>query len=167
MVPAALVAAAPAFATDYLTVEQAQTLLFPGATFTPADVILSETQIDELLKIARAPVFRSKVRAWRVSTGGWFILDQVVGRDDRITYALGLDKDGAVTGLEILVCLQEYSGIRSPRWRSQFVGRRYGTPEYAAEIASISGTTLSVDHIAEGVKRTLATFALYIAPKAG
>ena len=96
MFPAALVAAAPLQAADYLTIEQAQAALFPEATFTPADLLLTEAQVDELLKTVAAPVFRTKVRAWKVSTGGWFILDQVMGRDDRVTYAIGIDKNGVV-----------------------------------------------------------------------
>jgi hypothetical protein len=39
---------------------------------------------------------------WRVSTGGWFIVDQVIGRHDNIPYALALEADGGVRGIEIL-----------------------------------------------------------------
>ena len=164
MFPAALVAAAPLQAADYLTIEQAQAALFPEATFTPADLLLTEAQVDDLLKTVAAPVFRTKVRAWKVSTGGWFILDQGMGRDDRVTYAIGIDKNGVVKGIEILVCLPEYSGIRSPRWRDQFIGKQ----SFAfTDIANISGTTLSVEHISEGVRRTIATYAKFIAQKAG
>lgn len=164
MFPAALVAAAPAQAADYLTLEQAQRALFPDATFTQADLLLTEAQVDDLLKTVAAPVMRSKVRAWKVSTGGWFILDQVMGRDDRVTYAIGIDKDGVVKGIEILVCLPEYSGIRSSRWRDQFIGKQgFGF----TDIANISGTTLSVEHITEGVKRTIATYTKFLVQKAG
>jgi hypothetical protein len=104
------------------------------------------------------------VRAWKVSTGGWFILDQVMGRDDRVTYAIGLDQDGTVRGIEILVCVAGYDGIRRPGWRSQFVGKK--SPNFN-DIASISGATLSAMHIAEGVKRTLVTYIKYIAPQSG
>lgn len=161
MLPAALVAAVPAQAEDYLTIEQAQGLLFPNATFTPADIVLSEAQVEELLASVDAPIYRTKVRAWKVSTGGWFILDQVMGRDDRVTYAIGLDEHGSVRGIEILVCISGYDGIRGTNWRAQFVGKQSPTFD---DITSISGTTLSVMHIIEGVKRTLATYAMFISP---
>jgi hypothetical protein len=37
--------AGPAFATVYLTVEQAQSVLFPGATFQPLAVTLTDEQV--------------------------------------------------------------------------------------------------------------------------
>jgi hypothetical protein len=99
-----------------------------------------------------------------VSGGGWFFLDQVFGRDDRITYAIGLDANGAVKGLEILVCESGYEGVRSPRWLGQFDGVTQSTAAGLGErIANISGTTLSVNHITEGVRRVLATHSLYLA----
>ena len=167
MVPAALVAAAPAMAESFLTVEKAQALLFPGATFTPADFVLSEAQVDQIIKASGATVFRSKVKAWKVSTGGWFFLDQVPGRDDRITYAIGLDKDGAVVAMEVMICETQYCGVRSQKWLGQFTGKAHTESDLATEITGISGTTLSADHITEGVKRMLATYALVVASKTG
>jgi hypothetical protein len=168
LVPAALIAAAPVQAEQYLTVEQAQAALFPNASFTPADFTMSEEQQDELMKAVPVPMLRSKVKAWKVSSGGWFFLDQVFGRDDRITYAIGLDANGAVVGIEVLVCDSGYTGVRAPNWRAQFHGRRHNVgPDLAKEFVNISGTTLSAQHIAEGVKRMLATHAMFIVGKEG
>jgi hypothetical protein len=164
LIPPALVAPAVAQASAYVTVEEAQKALFPGASFTPADLVLDQAQVEELLRVARSPVLRSRVKAWRVSDGGWFILDQVFGRDDRITYAIGLDASGAVKGLEILVCESGYDGVRSSRWLAQFDGvTQSGADSLGERIANISGTTLSVNHITEGVRRVLATHALFLA----
>ncbi|MSO99205.1 MAG: FMN-binding protein [Rhodospirillaceae bacterium] len=168
MFPAAIVASISAQAEDFLTVDKAQQLIFPGATFTPSDLTLSEAQVDQLIQLTNATVFRSRVKAWKVSTGGWFFLDQVPGRDDRITYAIGLNDDGSVKGIEILVCVASYDGVRQAGWRSQFQGKLHADgPNLANQIANITGTTLSVEHIAEGVKRVLATHALFIANKTG
>lgn len=168
MVPAALVASVAAHAEDYLTVEKAQQLIFPGATFTPADYTMTEAQVDELIKITNATVFRSRVKAWKVSTGGYFFLDQVPGRDDRITYAIGIKEDGSIQSIEVLVCLPGYDGVRQPSWRGQFEGKKNADgPNLINTVANITGTTLSVEHIIEGVKRILATHALYIVPKTG
>lgn len=167
LVPAAVVASVAAHAEDYMTVEEAQQAIFPGASFKPADFTMSEAQVDALLKATNATVFRSRVKAWKASTGGWFFLDQVPGRDDRITYAIGINEDGSVKGIEILVCLAGYSGIRDMGWRSQFEGKLHPSASLLSEIANISGTTLSVEHIVEGVTRMLATYAMYVSGKTG
>jgi hypothetical protein len=164
--PAALYASASAEAQSFMTVEQAQAALFPGATLTPADFTLTEAEVDELIRVSRATVHRSRVKVWKASTGGWFVLDQVFGRDDRITYAIGLDAGGAVTGIEILICAPGYEGVREAPWRDQFVGAEFkDEAALPSRIANISGTTLSVEHITEGVRRVLATYALFIAPR--
>jgi hypothetical protein len=163
--PAIVVACAPAFAEDFLTVSQAQAQIFSAAEFTPADFVLSDDQITALMQTVPGRIWRRQVKAWRVSTGGWFFVDQVIGRDDRITYALGIGKDGAVKGVEILTCLQKYDGIRKPEWRAQFAGRHFGKLDLQDQISTISGSTLSTTHITEGVQRMLATYALFLAPK--
>jgi hypothetical protein len=161
----AIIAAAPVHAEDFLTLQQAQSLLFPGATFTSQDFVLSDEQISQLIKETQAPIWRRQIKVWRASSGGWFFLDQVIGRDDRITYAVGLDSSGGVKGVEILTCLQKYDGIRRPDWLAQFVGQHYGKSDLLNQIATISGSTLSTTHITEGVKRVLATYGLFMAGK--
>ncbi len=173
MVPAAVIASAPALAgAHYLTLDQAQNILFPGATFTNDFRTLTDDQIDQIVSEIDVKVWNRKVRVWRVSTGGWFIIDQVRGKDDWVSYAVGLDETGAVTGIEILECWEQYNQIRHPAWRDQFTGARHG--EFAgtrygkirddSKVQSITGTTLSAVHITEGVTRLLATFAVIIAP---
>jgi hypothetical protein len=167
MVPMAAVVGSAAHAESFLTVEDAQQLIFPGARFTAADFTLSESQVAQLIEVSQATVFHSRVKAWRVSSGGWFFLDQVVGRDDRVTYAVGLDPQGAIKGVEILVCLPNYGKVREPKWREQFRGKRYGGGgDLLAEVSNISGETLTAGHVTEGVKRILATHALFLAPGA-
>jgi hypothetical protein len=163
----AIVIAAPAYAEDFLTIEQSQALIFPGAQFTPSDFVLSDDQIARLIGDTQAPIWRRQIKVWRVSTGGWFFIDQVIGRDDRITYAVGLDSAGAVKGVEILTCLLKYDGIRRQDWLAQFVGKRYSKADLINQVGTISGSTLSTTHITEGVKRVLATYALFVAPKVG
>ncbi len=168
LVPAAIIASVAAHAEDYMTVEEAQQAIFPGAKFTPADFTMNEAQVDALIKATNATVFRSRVKAWKVSTGGWFFLDQVPGRDDRITYAIGLDEKGEVKSIEILVCLAGWSGVRDGKWRAQFEGKGHRPgANLMAEVANIAGTTLSVEHIVEGVTRMLATHAMYVSGKTG
>ncbi len=163
---ASALAAMPVAATNYLALAEAQQLIFPGAEFTPADLTLTDEQVEQLGRVSGTTVYRNTVKAWKVSTGGWFFLDQVPGRDDRITYALGLNPDGSVKALEVMVCVSEYDQVRGD-WRRHFAGRRFSRVHLGGEVPNISGSTLSVAHLADGVTRLLATHALFIAPGKG
>jgi Na+-translocating ferredoxin:NAD+ oxidoreductase RnfG subunit len=166
LLPLASVAiVAPAHATVYLTVEQAQQLLFPGAEFVADNRTITPEQEREIERASGVSVRNRTLNLWRVSTGGWFIVDQVIGRHDNIPYAIGLDTDGSVRGIEILEYRESYGGqIREPLWRAQFIGKRHGAAlTLKRDIQNISGATLSCRHIADGVKRLLATHAFVIA----
>jgi hypothetical protein len=160
--PAIVIFAGSAFATVYLTVEQAQSLLFPGATFEPFPITLTAEQAKAIERASGVNVRDKQLRAWRVSTGGWFIVDEVVGKHEFIPFVLGLDDRGAVKGVEILEYREAYGGqIREPRWLQQFAGRRPGTRLLLEkEIHNISGATLSCKHVTDGVTRLLATYEI-------
>lgn len=164
-VPVIAAAALPAHAVQYLTVEQAQHLLFPEATgFRPVRLILTAAQRAAIEQAARVRVRVPELHAWRVEGGGqpvgWFLLDEVYGKHEFITYAVALDATGAVRGIEILDYRETHGGqVRNAGWRAQFVGKRPGAPlELDQDIQNISGATLSCKHIAEGVRRLLATY---------
>lgn len=168
LIPAyALVAAAPAHATVYLSVEQAQALMFPGATLTPDDVTLTPEQMKAVEKDSGVNVLSPSLKAWRVSGGGWFIADQVVGKHEFITFALAIDAQGAVKGVEILEYRETFGDqVRNAAWRAQFTGKTHGAPlKLGDDIKNISGATLSSRHITDGVKRLLATHALVLAQR--
>lgn len=169
LLPAAAVVlpSAAAHAETFLTLEEAQQLMFPGARFTPADFMLDSSERTRLRTVSRTSVFRPKVQMWTVSTGGWFFLDQVMGRDDRITYAVGLDAHGRLKSVEILVCDAEYDQVRKAAWLRAFVGKSFTGRHLMSEIPSLSGATLSSAHVTDGVTRILATFNLFVAPKGG
>jgi hypothetical protein len=164
VVPPALVAATSGYAVTYLTVEQAQAALFPGATLTPAPVRLTPAQREAIGKACGVRVRSAEVRAWRAVGGGWFIVDEVLGKHEFITYALGLDAGGAVKAVEIMAYQESYgSEIRAPRWCAQFIGKTSRDPlRLDTDIRNISGATLSCRHITDGVKRLLATHALVL-----
>ncbi len=130
-----------AHATTYLTVEQAQQVLFPGASFEQVDLKRQE-------------------RVWRASDAGWFVVDEVLGKHELITYAVGLDPQGRVRGVEILAYRESHGGeIRDPRWRLQFAGKTVRDPlQLDRDIRNISGATLSCRHVTDGVKRILAMY---------
>ncbi|GAB6196010.1 FMN-binding protein [Lysobacter xanthus] len=161
---AALVAA-PVAATTYLSVEQAQQALWPGHALRPVAVTLTPEQAKAVQRASGLRVRDPALRVWQAANGGWFYVDQVLGKHEMITYALAIDAAGAVSGLEILDYRETYGGqVRNPKWRQQFVGKKAGAPlKLDVDIVNLSGATLSSAHITEGVRRLLATHALVVA----
>ena len=161
LLPAAAILVAPsAYATQYLTVEQAQQAIFPGATFTPAFVTITDQQRSEIERRTDVNVRVREQRVWRVSTGGFFVVDEVVGKHEFITYAIGLNSDGSARQIEVMDYRESYGyEIRNAQWRRQFVGKRAGDRlKLDDDIKNISGATLSCRHITEGVRRVLALY---------
>jgi FMN-binding domain len=163
-----LAAAAPVHAAVYLTVAQAQTLMFPGATLTPDFRQLSAEQRQAVEQDSGVHSSANELQVWRASDGGWFILDQVIGKHSPIRYAVALDAQGALRQIEILEYSESYGGeVRLPAWRKQFVGkRRADRVELDQNIRNISGATLSCGHVTQGVRRLLSIHALVLAANA-
>jgi Na+-transporting NADH:ubiquinone oxidoreductase subunit NqrC len=159
-VPALVCGAAPAYAVTYLTLEQAQTAIFPGKKLTPSDVELSREQRKMIEKVSGVRVRNPELKVWRVEGSGWFILDEVIGKHEFITYAVGLTQDGAVKQIEVMDYRETYGGqVRDEKWRAQFTGKKHGAKlKLDDDIQNISGATLSSRHIADGVRRLLATY---------
>ena len=160
---APLLAAAPAFAVQYMTTEAAQKLMFPEATaFAAQPVKLDEAQKRMVEKAARVRMRYPEQPVWQAMAGGkpvgWFVLDEVYGKHEFITYAVALDMSGAVRGVEILDYRETHGReVRNPKWRAQFNGKTHGAPlRLDEDIQNISGATLSCKHISEGVRRVLA-----------
>ena len=163
----ALVAGVPgaAFATTYLSVEQAQQAIFPRAELEKIDLQLTPEQCKAIEKRTGVKVRVPRVDAWRVKAGGWLFIDEVIGKHETITYALGLDSDGSVKQVEVMAYRENYGGeIRRGEWLGQFA-RKDASAHLALDddIKNISGATLSCRHVTEGVKRLLATYELVLA----
>ncbi|MBX6324499.1 MAG: FMN-binding protein [Chthoniobacterales bacterium] len=158
--PVSALVAPSAFAVQYLTVEQAQRAIFPGKSLTAAPVELTGAQRKSIEQASGVRVLRNKQPVWKVSGGGWFIVDEVVGKHEFITYAVGLNADGSVKQIEIMDYRETYGGqIRDQKWRAQFVGKTAKSPlKLEADIKNISGATLSCRHVTDGVKRLLAFY---------
>jgi Na+-transporting NADH:ubiquinone oxidoreductase subunit NqrC len=73
--------------------------------------------------------------------------------------------DGKVRQTEILEYREAYGGeVRNARWRTQFMGRQHSDPvRIGRDIQNISGATLSCEHVTDGIRRILATYAIAIA----
>jgi hypothetical protein len=161
MLPAGLVAV-PAFhaayATQYMSVEEAQ-----RAAFAEAAEFRAVPALDANVAIALgAPGWSPQI--WRVHGAGgalgWFFVDRVIGKSELITYALALDAAGAVRSIDILDYRESHGAeIRFPAWRKQFVGKTANDPvALDRDIRNISGATLSSRHVTEGVHRLLQVY---------
>ncbi len=162
--PISALVAPSTFAVQYLTVDQAQEAIFPGKTFTPAPMKLTTTQRKAIEQASGVRVLRDEQQVWRVTSGSWFIVDEVVGKHEFITYAAGLNPDGSVKQIEIMDYRETYGGqIRDQKWRAQFVGKTSkSTLKLDSDIKNISGATLSCRHITDGVKRLLAFYEIVL-----
>ena len=163
LIPAAL--SAPAYAVTYYSVAQAQNLLFPQANAFVADALrLTTAQQAQIGEDGGTPQITPEQPVWRAMANGrqigWLVEDEVIGKHELITYAVALDMNGAVKGVEILAYRESRgSEIRNPRWLAQFRGKHFGDPvRLGRDIANISGATYSCRHVAEGVKRILALY---------
>lgn len=161
---AALMASAPAQAMVYMSTEQAQKLMFGDAALTPLPLALSPEQSAAIEKDSGVKINAGSLRAWKAADG-YFFVDAVIGKHDLITYAVALGADGKVRQVEILEYREAYGGdVRNPRWRAQFVGKQHGdTLRIGEGIQNISGATLSCEHVTDGIRRLLATYAIAIA----
>lgn len=156
----ALVLVQPAGATQYLTVAQAQQVIFPNQQLAPVGVVLTDAQASAIQYRSDTTVRHKALNLWRSPKGDWFLVDEVLGKHEYITYAVGLTAAGAVVDIEILEYRESYGGeIREAGWRGQFVGKTAAAPvKLEADIQNISGATLSSKHITDGVRRLLATW---------
>ena len=166
---AAVAVAGQVQAAEYLTVEQAQKLMFgESASFEKSDIKINSAAKKAIKAASGVKVDRRTLPTWTVFDGGevsgYFIVDEVIGKHEYITYALALSPSGEVRQIEILVYRESYGyEIRNPRWRAQFVGSKPGSQlDLGEEIKNISGATMSCRHITEGINRVLATYDVYL-----
>jgi hypothetical protein len=150
-------------AADYLSVEDAQRALFPHAErFTEVALALTPAQHERVAALAGEQPPHRSLRAFRALRGeevlGYVFIDEVIGKEDFITYAAAIDAAGRLGPLEVLSYRESHGGeIRSDAWRRQFAGRAdLGALKVQTDIKNIAGATLSCEHVTQGVRWLLA-----------
>lgn len=158
------------YATEYLTVEQAQKALFPDAErFDAQAVDFTKEQRRAIQKSAKTSVPAGPPHVWKALGGGvlkgYVWVDRVIGKHELITYAVALHPDGSVKQVEIMDYRETYGGeVQRKAWRDQFVGKTAADPlKLDRDIRNISGATLSSRNVATGVRRILASHAALFA----
>jgi hypothetical protein len=160
-------------AADYLSVEGAQKALFPAADqFTELVLALDPAQRARVQALAGTQPPHRSLRAFRALRGsellGYVFIDEVIGKEDFITYAAAIDASGRVGALEVLSYRESHGGeIRAPAWRHQFAGRGdLNELKVATDIKNIAGATLSSEHVTQGVRWLVALWQVALQPAA-
>jgi FMN-binding domain len=171
---AALSPAAIVVAADYLSVDAAQKAVYSDAdAFQEVVVKQTPEQINALLALAGPQPPHGTIRIFKATRNGTVLghvfVDEVIGRENLITYAIGIDVNGALRNLEIMSYRESHGGeVRNPGWRAQFDHRdSLDQLHFRSDIKNISGATLSSEHVTQGVRWLLALWRATLRPTAG
>ena len=160
-----LLSLAPAIAIEarceiYMTDADAAKAIFPGPAFQKKNLALTDSEVEKIEKATDQKVRSKNLIYFRGHSDRVVFIDQVLGKHEFITYAVGVDPKGGVAGIEILEYRESYGQqVRGKEWRAQFVGKTLQSPlKLDHDIKNISGATLSSSHVTAGVKRILETY---------
>jgi Na+-translocating ferredoxin:NAD+ oxidoreductase RnfG subunit len=83
------------------------------------------------------------------------ILDNVMGRDQPITFAAMFDKGGNIISSDIIKYREPYGGaVQNDSWTEQFRGKSSTSGfEVGNDVDGISGATISVNSLTRGIKK--------------
>ncbi len=95
-------------------------------------------------------------------TVGYGFVDNVKGKVQLITYLVGVETAGTVVDTDVLAYRESYGGeITYDSFRKQFRGKHASDPLKAGgDIKNISGATISVRAITDGIRRVLVTYSI-------
>jgi len=146
----------------YVSVEQAQKILFPNKALLKNPIIITGDLQDKMRAASSIRHPFQGDRIWKASDGGWLVIDEVVGKHEMITYAVAINPNGSVAGIEVLEYVESYGyEVAEAQWRKQFIGKTASDPiKLNQDIQNIGGATLSCKHLTDGVKRITVLYDL-------
>jgi len=144
----------------YASVEQAQKILFPKKQLSKSPILITDDLQERMRQASSIRHPFQGDRIWKTADGSWLIVDEVVGKHEMITYAVGMSSKGSILGVEILEYVESYGyEVAEEQWRKQFIGKSATDPiKLNQDIQNISGATLSCKHLTDGVKRVTVLF---------
>ena len=151
-----------AHAKIYISVEQAQKILLPNKALSKTPIIITDDLQDKMRAASSIRHPFQGDRIWRASDGSWLVIDEVVGKHEMITYAVAINPNGSISGIEILEYVESYGyEVAEAQWRKQFIGKTANDPiKLNQDIQNIGGATLSCKHLTDGVKRVTVLYEL-------
>ena len=75
-------------AKTYLSIEQAKQLLWQDKAMSRIPLVLTDEQVKSIQSASDIRVRNPKMQVWKVEGGGWFIVDQIIGKHENIDMAL-------------------------------------------------------------------------------
>lgn len=152
----------PTYAADYLNEVQAQKVLFPEADqFVRQEVTLTDEQISKIKSLSGVRQRAQKPLIWKAMKKGkllgHFVVDEVIGKHEYITYAIAVSPEKSILGIEIMSYRETHGGeVREESWRKHFKGKKVTDPfKLDVDVPNISGATLSSRNLLDGAKRVL------------
>jgi len=139
----------------FFTIDEARKALWQDTAMTKVPIILTKQEIKAIESASNTHMWSNTFKAWKTETGGWFLVDQVVGKHEMIDMAIALTNDGKIKGLRVMRYVESYGDeVKHPKWLAQFIGRDNSEHlKLDKQIDNISGATLSCRHITDGVNR--------------
>ena len=150
--------------------QQAEALLkstfSEAARITSITLPLQRSERDSVRAISKQPFASDTLHLLAATTDekiiGYAILDNVKGKDQRITYCVIVNEKLTVQDVEILAYREPYGGeVQNKSWLKQFFGKQ---PESVLrpgrEIKNITGATISARSVTLGVKNILTLLRL-------
>jgi thiamine biosynthesis lipoprotein len=154
-----------------LTEEQALKLAFPRVDSVEKKLLAltpdERAAIERKLGIKDAPrVFKYWLGTRGGETDGYAVIDDVLGKEQPITYMVAFDRELTVRSVEILAYRESRGGeIRQADWRAQFAGTTPQSPlRIGSDIRNIAGATISCRSLTEGVRRGVACLSVLVRP---
>jgi len=151
-------------AKQYLSVDEVKQIMFSGEVFSKIDIEVPELIREKMRKESGVRHAYQQKNTLKSSQGSWLLIDEVVGKHEMITYAVGINNKGQIQGVEILEYNESYGEqIGEKKWLEQFKGR--GAIEqlrFNQEIKNITGATLSSKHVTNGVQRLMVLYREYL-----
>ncbi len=146
----------------YLTPEEAAKLMFPDSDSIRSEVItITEDQkrrIEERIGWHfPETTFDCFIGETKGKLDGWAFIQNTIGKHKPMTYMVGVDPEGEVSNVEILVYRESRgSEVSKKRFNYQYQGKTMHDPiRINRDVINISGATMSVRSMSAGVKRAL------------
>ncbi len=151
----------PAHAATYMSVSQAQKLMFPEADrFVSVPKKSLQQWQEQLARRLDADVRIRHLKLWEARGRndkllGYFASDATLGRDHYFDYAVSFDSAAVIRQVEILkyVEAQGHEVHDHTPWRKQFAGKDANSAlTLETDIRNISGATLSCEHLTNSLR---------------
>ncbi len=173
MIPLAVLFLAPGLATDKVFTSQQQALreAFPEATRIERDsrIVLSDDlerirALSGQVDLPRVVVLHTAWQGERLL--GHAHIDVHTVRTKPEAFMIVLTPEGAVRSVRVLAFHEPLDYLPTDRWYAQFEGRTGADRlRVGGDVHGVVGATLSARAAADGVRRTLAYWAVFLQPE--